>query len=112
VKRATVALGRRYTSRRLLPVLGSQHEELLDLGDGFVVWAVPLLGDPERAPRSLRELDQALAGAKLLGVHRAGGEAFVGAPPTDLELHVDDALVLYGTRDALRELATNGDAAD
>ena len=110
VRRATVAVGRRYTARRLLPVLGSRHEELVDLGDTFVVWAVPLVEDPKRAPRSLRELDQALAGAKLLGVRRAGDNGFVGEPPTDLQLHADDALVLYGTRKALRELVTSGGA--
>ena len=100
-----IEIGRRYATSRLMSALEGHYEELLVLADDFVVAEVRLAAEPEKAPRSIRGLDHAIAGAKVLGVQRRGPEGgFVGRPPTDLELHQDDALVLFGQRSDLRRL--------
>lgn len=106
VTRWLQALGRRYTQRRLLPAIGHEPRELLDLGAGFAVAEVALVDSPGVAPRSLRGIDQALTGLTVLGVRRGAGagRSYVGAPPADFDLHASDSLVVYGTRARLEGL--------
>ena len=106
-----VGVGRKYTASRLMPALDDNYEELFVVADDFVVAELRLAQEPgERGPRGLRGLDQTFADAKLLGVRRADPDGgFVGAPPTDLELHQDDELVLFGERAGLRRLSGSGD---
>ena len=95
--------GETYARRRLLPVLGSDAEDLLELGDGFVVAAVQVRGEPDLGPRSLRGLDAALPQVRVLGVRRDG--RYLGEPPTDLDLTAGDELVVHARRDRIEALA-------
>lgn len=100
-----VGIGHRYATTMLMPALEGDYEELFVIADDFVVAEVRLAAEPEKAPRSLRGLDHAIAEAKVLGIRRGGPEGdFVGRPPTDLELHRDDSLVLFGERAGLQRL--------
>ncbi len=106
---ALVRVGANYARNRLLPAVGSEPIELLDLGDEFVVADVRLKSRPHMGPRSLGGLDLALPGVKLLGVRRGSGSPdeghFIGEPPRDLDLGPDDVLVVYGSRLLVDELA-------
>lgn len=103
MQRYLTDVGHRYAQRRLRPALGGEVEELLELGDGFVVGAVPVSSRPSDAPRSLRGLDEAFAGCKVLGVRQ--GQRFVGESPVDIELGDGDVIVLYGPRERFADLA-------
>ncbi|MDH3682407.1 MAG: TrkA C-terminal domain-containing protein [Acidimicrobiia bacterium] len=95
-------VGQHYAQARLLPSLEAAGQELLALGDGFVV-AVASLGDePTAAPRSLRGLDLALSGVKVLAVQR--GRELVTDTPADFTLHAGDELIVFGRRDQLVDL--------
>lgn len=109
VTRWLVERGRRYAYRRLQPAIDNDYQELLRLGDGFVVAEVVLADDPQRSVRSLRELDQALATVQLLGVRRLedSGTSYLGESPTDIELGAGDALVIHGRRDRLERIVEN-----
>jgi hypothetical protein len=104
--RALEAAGRRYAQRRLLPAMAGSAEELLALGDGFMVVSARVRFDPDDAPRSLRAIDEALPAVRLLGVRRDG--RLIGEPPTDLTLHADDELVMFGRRERFVELGVVG----
>ncbi|MGI9601356.1 MAG: hypothetical protein ACR2QE_05705 [Acidimicrobiales bacterium] len=95
-------IGQRYAQRQLLPSIEGRAVELLSLGSEFVVVSARLDHDPDKPPRSLRGIDNAFPGLTVLGVQRE--DEFVGEPPTDLSLHVDDALVLSGRRQRLLDL--------
>ncbi len=100
-------VGRRYADRRLLAALGAESEELLDLGDDFVVSRVPLAQRPgEEAIRSLRALRMHLPDVDVLGVRQLADNDSVyrADDPTDIELVAGDALVVHGRRDAVRRL--------
>ena len=107
IRRLLVEVGQRYTRRRLLPALGEETEELLVLGDDFVVDAIRLSSEPHPAPRSLRALATALPGCTVLGIRR--GDTYVGEPPVDIELRAGDELVLHGRRARIAQLS---DAVD
>lgn len=100
-KRAMVRIGQRYARRRLLPALVGP-EELLALGPEFSVTAVRVAETPGETYRSLRELEGAIPGAKVLGVRR--GTDYFGEPPVDITLREGDELVVYGRTDRLRVL--------
>ena len=76
--------------------------ELLTVGGDHVVGAVRVADEPGSTVRSLRGLDEAFPTVRVLGVRH--GDAFFGSPPTDLDLHGGDEIVVYGTRDALESL--------
>ncbi len=105
-----VDVGRRYTHRRLLSAFSGRADELLTIGDEYVVIEASVDEPPEAAPRSLRGLEQALPGVRVLGVWRATGKSpeYVGESPIDVTLHTDDRLVLYGSRERLAELGLIG----
>ena len=106
VTRLLVHVGERYARRRLLPVVGGEPLELWDLGGGYVVAEVAVTESPDLGPRSLRGLDAALLGLKLLGVRRAAEDgALVAEPPTDLDLAAGDSLVVFGPRAEVDSLA-------
>ncbi len=104
--RVLVGFGRRYAQRQLLPALGAKAGELLAVGEEYVVVEANVEQSPRAAPRSLRGLEQALPGVRVLGVWRTRGASteYVGESPTDVTLHADDRLVLYGSRDRLADL--------
>lgn len=97
-----VGVGNRYTERRLRPALGHRVEEIVSLGDGFVVGVVRLEADPEPTARSLRSLAHSLSGLTVLGLRSAG--RYVGEPPVDHDLHAGDELIVHGHRDRIAEL--------
>jgi hypothetical protein len=103
IQRRLERLGHEVANSRLLPSLESDYEELLSLGDDFVVGAVRLASDPESTYRSLRGLDAALPGVQLLGVHQ--GERYVGMSPADIELGAGDALIVHGPREEVAAIA-------
>ncbi len=101
-------LGRRYANRFLLGAFAAEPEELLDLGDGYVISRLPLVHTPgEGAPRTLRALHSSLPDVDVLGIRQyaSGGVAYRAGVPTDLVLTAGDALVVHGRRDAVRRLA-------
>jgi hypothetical protein len=111
VRRWLVRVGNRYTDRRLRPALGSGAEEILSLGDGFVIDAIRLDVDPEPTARSLRSLAHALPGITVLGIRSNG--SYRGEPPVDHELHAGDELIVHGHRDRIAALLAHrapGDA--
>ena len=103
IRRLLVEVGQRYTRRRLLPALGEETEELLVLGDDFVVDAIRFSREPHPAPRSLRALATALPGCTVLGIRR--GDTYVGEPPVDIELRAGDELILHGRRARIAQLS-------
>ena len=107
-KRAMVRVGQRYARRRLLPAL-DRPENLLSLGSDFSVTAVRVAERPEETYRSLRGLEGAIPGAKVLGVRR--GTEYFGEPPVDITLKEGDELVVYARNERLNALRT-GDRED
>ena len=101
-----ISVGQRYARRRLVPALADKGEELLTLGDSFVVSAVKLVADPADAPRSIRGLEQVMPQVRVLGVRRDG--RYLGESPVDVELHEGDELVVHGRRERLAELMSGG----
>ncbi len=102
MQRFLTDFGHRQTQRRLAPLLGDRPVELLTVGGDHVVGAVRVADEPGSTVRSLRGLDEAFPTVRVLGVRH--GDAFFGSPPTDLDLHGGDEIVVYGTRDALESL--------
>lgn len=102
MRRVLVRVGQRYTEKRLTPAIGANADEILSLGDDFVVDAVRLAEDPGPTARSLRALAHALPGCTVLGIRR--GDAYLGEPPVDIELHAGDELIVYGRRDRVVDL--------
>ena len=98
--------GHRYARRRLLGALADQAEELLDLGDGFVVSRIPLVQPADGAVRSLEALRHHLPSVDVLGVGRGADDdrSYIGGGPTDIDLKPGDALVVYGRRQAVTRL--------
>ncbi len=109
-KRAMVRVGQHYPRRRLLPALVVGPDELLTLGQDFSVSAVRVAESPTETYRSLRGLEHAIPGARVLGVRR--GAEYFGEPPVDLTLREGDELVVYGRSDRLSGLGrASGDSS-
>ncbi len=102
VRRWLVGVGNRYTARRLRPALGGGVEEILSLGDDYVVSVVRLDADPAPTARSLRSLAHSLPGISVIGIRSHGH--YYGEPPVDHELHADDELIVHGRRDRIADL--------
>ena len=114
VTRFFVELGRRGSQPIIRRALGKEAEELRVLSDDLVVDALTLEEDVPL--RSVRGLQQALPELRVLGV-RPGGRTgqFIAGPPTDVEFHAGDELVVLAHRDRLAEVmaaSAEGDAAD
>ena len=107
VRRWLVGVGNRYTARRLRPALGGGAEEILSLGDDFVVDAIRLDADPAPTARSLRSLAHSFPGVTVLGI-RSGG-TYRGEPPVDHELHAGDELIVHARRDRIADLLAHRD---
>ena len=97
--RFLVNMGHRYANKRLVPVLSDDFETLLPLGDDFAVGSIRLSADPASTYRSLRGLDEALHGVKVLGIRR--GDQYFGEMPVDIELQEGDEIVVYTRSDRL-----------
>jgi hypothetical protein len=106
VKRAMVRVGQHYARRRLLPAL-DRPENLLSLGLDFSITAVRVAEQPGETYRSLKGLEDAIPGAKVLGVRR--GAEYFGEPPVDITLKEGDELVVYGRTELLSVLAAQPD---
>lgn len=106
VTRWLEGVGRHYAQRRLFPALAGQAEELLDLGDGFVVSRIPLTDVPADTMRSLRALRRHMTAVEVLGIRRnqGNGTRYIGDSPTDIGLEDGDALVVHGRREAVTRL--------
>jgi len=107
VTRYLQSIGERYAQRRLLPAIGHRIDELLTLGDGWLVAELPLGEIPPDAPRSLRGLERALADVQVLGVRRNSGDGqpeFVAEKPADLTLQANDRIVVFGPRERIEAL--------
>jgi hypothetical protein len=102
MKRWLVKVGQREAQRRLLPRLDNQVEELLAVGDDFVVGAVQVVAGTGSTVQSLRSIDDALPAVRVLGVQQS--EGFFGTPPVDLELAAGDKIIAYGRRSDLQNL--------
>jgi hypothetical protein len=105
IRRLLVGIGRRYTVRHLQPAFGANADEILRLGDDFVIDAVELRHDPQGGPRSLRALRQAFAGCIVLGIRRQ--DEYLGEPPVDIDLRLGDELIVYGRSDRIAQLVHN-----
>lgn len=103
VTRWFVALGRRATQPLLGRSLTGRVVPLLNLSEDYQVVALPLSDDVPL--RSVRGLQQAMPGVRVLGV-RPGGRPgrFVSGPPSDIDLHAGDDLVVLARADRLREV--------
>jgi hypothetical protein len=94
--------GRRYAQSRLLPAVEGAGQELLALGDHYVVATSTIGEDPVGSPRSLRGLDHALPDVTVLGVQR--GQDLIADRPADISLRHGDSLVVWGRRQQLIDL--------
>jgi Trk K+ transport system NAD-binding subunit len=76
---------------------------LLSLSDDYQVVALPLADDLPL--RSVRGLQQAMPMVRVLGVRPAGERGrFVSGPPSDVDLHAGDDVVVLADAEALEEL--------
>ena len=99
MRRVLVGVGQRYTQNRLVPALGHDADELFTIGHGYVISSVLVASDPDHASRSLRGLQSAIPGVRVLGVKR--NSEYFGEPPVDIDLQEGDRLVIYSHRDRL-----------
>lgn len=107
VSRWIERVGHRYAGSRLLNALAQDTEELVDLGDGFVVTRIPLADAPGGgAVRSLRAIRTHMPEVDVLGVlqDHGGDSRYVGRGPTDIDLEAGDSLVVHGRREAVKQL--------
>jgi hypothetical protein len=102
VRHRLVAVGQRYTSKRLIPAVGARATVLLELDADYEVEALQIVSDPDETVRGLRGLEQTMPGLRVLGVRR--GSEYFGEPPVDVTLAAGDELIVYGRRDRLDEL--------
>jgi hypothetical protein len=101
VTEAFVALGRRGTRPLLRRSLTGRVIPLLRLSEEYSVVALPLSGDVPL--RSVRGLQQALPDLLVLGVRPGGMRGrFLGGPPSDIDLHAGDDLVVLARSESLR----------
>ena len=108
--RLMTRVGENLARRRLLPALSNRPDELLALGDGFVVASVAVTTDPGETSRSLRGLEAMMPGLHLLGVRR--GSSFYGEKPVDIDLGEGDELVVSGRREQLAAFVADQVADD
>ena len=98
-----VKVGHRYANKRLIPALSDDIEKLLALGDDFAVASVRLAADPADTYRSLRGLDDAIPGVRVLGIRR--GDIYFGEMPIDIELKEGDEIIVYTRLDRLESMS-------
>jgi hypothetical protein len=101
-----VTLGRKATRPLLRRSLTGAVVPLLQLSAEYQVVALPLSEDVPL--RSIRGLQQALPDIRVLGVRPGGlrGE-FVGGPPSDVDLHAGDDLVVLARSDRLSAIGAD-----
>lgn len=100
-----VKVGHRYANKRLIPVLSDSFETLLTLGDDFAVGSISLAADPADTYRSLRGLDEAVRGVRVLGIRR--GDEYFGETPIDIELRQGDEILVYARLDQINSMTGN-----
>lgn len=98
-----VDLGRRASQPLIQRAIGASSEPLLSLSADVQVVALTLVDDVPL--RSVRGLQQAMPDVRVLGIRPGGrrGE-FVGGPPSDVELHSGDQVVVLGHQRELDRL--------
>lgn len=77
---------------------------LLHIGGDYTVVEMQVQPEDWLAERSLKQLGLNREGVLVLGIERADGESFVGAPRGETVLHAGDSVALYGRRKTLAEL--------
>lgn len=98
-----VRLGRRATQPLLRRSLTGGVLTLLTLSENHQIVALPLSDDVPL--RSIRGLQQALPEVRILGVRPSGKRGrFVSGPPSDLDLHAGDDLVVLTQAERLAEV--------
>jgi hypothetical protein len=98
-----VALGRRGTQPLLRRSLTGRVVPLLRLSDEHQVVALPLSDDVPL--RSIRGLQQALPDVLVLGVRPGGARGrFISGPPSDVDLHAGDDIVILARSESLDEI--------
>ena len=107
VTRYFVDLGRRASQPLIQRAVADSYEPLLALGPDVRVVALTLVDDVPL--RSVRGLQQAMPAVRVLGV-RPGGRSgeFVTGPPSDVELHAGDQVVVMGHQRELDRLLDEG----
>lgn len=81
----------------------TNYEQLLNLGNGFVLEDHPVTEGHPWIDKELRKLRPADYGIIVLAVHRKDG-SFVGAPDKFTSFEVDDVVLIYGREETLREV--------
>ena len=79
------------------------YVSLLNLSRGFAVYEILVDKSDWVAGKTLIELGLAREGILVLGIQRHNGN-YIGAPSGDSQINPGDNLVLYGTREHVREL--------
>ena len=103
-----VALGRRGTEPLLRRSLTGGAVPLLSLSEDHQIVALHLSADMPL--RSVRGLQQALPRLRVLGVRPGGRRGqFVSGPPSDIELHAGDDLVVLAHKDVLSDVMADLD---
>jgi hypothetical protein len=98
-----VALGRRGTQPLLRRSLTGHVVPLLRLSDEHQVVALPLSDDVPL--RSIQGLQQALPDVRVLGVRPGGTRGqFVSGPPSDVDLHAGDDIVILARSESLQQI--------
>ena len=93
-------VGQRYASQRLIPYLQDGYREVAEIGGGYVVGAIEVVGEPGDTYRSLRALDHAFPRLKVLGV--LGDDGFITYMATSDELWLGTGGA--GADDAMRTM--------
>tara|TARA_R110000850_G_scaffold5310_1_gene22227 strand:- start:277 stop:963 length:687 start_codon:yes stop_codon:yes gene_type:complete len=99
----------RFTLSRAGMVRAFDYELLLRVRDGYCVSEVELLEDNPYADKSLKETRPADGGLIVLGIEKSDG-SYIGAPGPDDMLNVGDVVTVYGSVDAVEQVAFSGAA--
>ena len=83
------------------------YEMLLRVREGFCVSDVEISKGHKMAGKSLKESRPSEVGIVVLGIYH-NGERFEGAPDKDAAINPGDIIMVYGTEEAVQELAEDG----
>ncbi|UGS35437.1 TrkA C-terminal domain-containing protein [Capillimicrobium parvum] len=90
--------------RRATNIDTRDYDALLRIHDQYSVTQITIRPDGILAGRSLAEVAPESPGIVLLGIERAEGGEYVGAPPLDTRIEAGDVLTIYGRDDVLARM--------
>lgn len=93
----------RWGLNRFTEIEVRDYARLLDLGGDYSIKELGLRSDDWLVGKTVAECGLPAEGILLLGLRRENGVYF-GTPPPDTEFRKGDLLILYGERDAIRDL--------